>query len=196
MTGSGLGAFVFAPFTKYLIESSGWRYTMVLLGCITLQCCVFGALLRPFSDFLQNNDELFFSHLYYVCYFLLTISLFKISLEHVRYADEALQGVFDETKKEQASKKESMRRVSSRLSQVSREIITETTSFNLLWEDLRFSLAVVSNFLVSFVYFVPFIYIPIRSTNLNINNYEVFLSTIGTRLFVICNFSIIFVLFI
>jgi hypothetical protein len=35
------------PLVNYLIENYGWQITMIILGGITLQACVLGALLRP-----------------------------------------------------------------------------------------------------------------------------------------------------
>lgn len=45
--GSGFGTFVFAPLTKYLIESYGWRGAMLIIGGIVLNCIIFGAMFRP-----------------------------------------------------------------------------------------------------------------------------------------------------
>jgi MFS family permease len=47
MAGSGVGAFVFAPFTEYLLSIFDWRFTMIILGCIVLQCGILGSLMRP-----------------------------------------------------------------------------------------------------------------------------------------------------
>ena len=137
-----------------------------------LYCGLFPIICKTTSSFSFYFFFKLFSYCIHVCFVVF------------RFTDEVEQNQFNDVSehkpKQEVARKESLRRVSSRVSQVSKDIFTETTSFNLLWEDLRFSLAVVSNFLVSFVYFVPFIYIPIRSVNLNISNYEVFLSTIGT----------------
>jgi MFS family permease len=58
MAGSGLGAFAFAPVTKLLITYFGWQNTMVIMGSITLQCCVMGALLRPVSHFKPKKSQI------------------------------------------------------------------------------------------------------------------------------------------
>lgn len=60
MAGSGLGAFAFSPFIQFLIQNFGWQIAMVVLGAITLQCCVLGALLRPVEPYLKcvPNTEL------------------------------------------------------------------------------------------------------------------------------------------
>jgi MCP family monocarboxylic acid transporter-like MFS transporter 14 len=56
MAGSGLGAFAFAPLTKLCINYFGWQSTMVIMGSITLQCCVLGALLRPVEHFKAKRS--------------------------------------------------------------------------------------------------------------------------------------------
>lgn len=45
--GSGLGTFVFAPVTKYLIDSFGWRGALKILSCFVLKCFIYGILFRP-----------------------------------------------------------------------------------------------------------------------------------------------------
>ena len=45
--GSGMGAFIFAPFCQKLLEIYDWRGAMVILAGLTLNCAVFGALMRP-----------------------------------------------------------------------------------------------------------------------------------------------------
>ncbi|XP_075227171.1 uncharacterized protein LOC142327751 [Lycorma delicatula] len=45
--GSGIGTFVLAPFTTYLIREYGWRGAILIQGGLVLNCAVFGALFRP-----------------------------------------------------------------------------------------------------------------------------------------------------
>lgn len=45
--GSGIGTFVFAPLTEYLINIYGWRGTMIIWSGIILNLVVCGSLLRP-----------------------------------------------------------------------------------------------------------------------------------------------------
>ena len=45
--GSGIGTFIFAPLTEYLIQLYGWRGTMIIWSGIILNLVVCGALLRP-----------------------------------------------------------------------------------------------------------------------------------------------------
>jgi MCP family monocarboxylic acid transporter-like MFS transporter 12 len=47
MAGSGVGGFAFAPILEYLIGKFGWKYAVVIMGAIILQCAVLGCLLRP-----------------------------------------------------------------------------------------------------------------------------------------------------
>ncbi|KAK3603741.1 hypothetical protein CHS0354_023355 [Potamilus streckersoni] len=52
--GSGLGAFIFNPFTKFLIDSYDWRGATLILGGIILNCVLCGAMFRP----LQPSKKL------------------------------------------------------------------------------------------------------------------------------------------
>lgn len=45
--GSGLGTFIFAPLTEFLVDTYGWKGAMLLIAGIVLNCAVFGALFRP-----------------------------------------------------------------------------------------------------------------------------------------------------
>lgn len=58
MAGSGLGAFAFAPFTDLLINYFDWKNTMIILGAITVQCCILGALLRPVTFYQKKKNKL------------------------------------------------------------------------------------------------------------------------------------------
>lgn len=41
-----MGCFLFAPFFNFLLDELGWKYSVIILAGITLNGCVFGALLR------------------------------------------------------------------------------------------------------------------------------------------------------
>ena len=45
--GSGVGTFVFAPLTYYLISVFGWKLTLVFHGGFVLACSICGAMYRP-----------------------------------------------------------------------------------------------------------------------------------------------------
>ncbi|KAK3746739.1 hypothetical protein RRG08_059570 [Elysia crispata] len=45
--GSGVGMFLLAPITEFLLDAFNWRWTLVLLGGLILNGMVFGALVRP-----------------------------------------------------------------------------------------------------------------------------------------------------
>ncbi|GFO32965.1 monocarboxylate transporter [Plakobranchus ocellatus] len=45
--GSGIGMFLLAPLTEFLLDLFNWRWTLVLLGGIILNGMVFGGLIRP-----------------------------------------------------------------------------------------------------------------------------------------------------
>lgn len=45
--GSGLGTFIFAPFTEWLVSKFGWRGAMLIIGALVMNCVIFGILFRP-----------------------------------------------------------------------------------------------------------------------------------------------------
>jgi len=49
--GSGIGTFIFAPLTQYLIEEYGWRGTTLIVAGLFLNMCVCGALMRDIEGF-------------------------------------------------------------------------------------------------------------------------------------------------
>ena len=62
--GSGLGAFIFNPFSKYLIDTYTWRGAILIEAGIILNCVLCGALFRPLVNTkkrrksLKNKEEL------------------------------------------------------------------------------------------------------------------------------------------
>ena len=157
MAGSGMGAFAFAPFTQFLITNFGWQDTMVILGSITLQCCVLGALLRPVEHFQKRNKKS-------------TIEMQALNSNDgdLNSDDEDRKGA--ETLKAKKSVKE-----------ILVSIVKNMTDFRLLRENSSFFLISLSNFFVFFVYFIPFIYIPVRARELGIENYPWIISIIGNK---------------
>lgn len=51
--GSGMGAFVFAPICQALLSIYDWKGSLLILSGLTLNCMVFGALMRP----LESGDD-------------------------------------------------------------------------------------------------------------------------------------------
>lgn len=45
--GSGIGTFILAPFTEWIVDVFGWQGAMLIVAGLVLNCCVFGALFRP-----------------------------------------------------------------------------------------------------------------------------------------------------
>ena len=45
--GSGVGAFVFAPMTNFLLETHGWQTSNMVFGGLCLLCALCGATMRP-----------------------------------------------------------------------------------------------------------------------------------------------------
>ncbi|CRL08753.1 CLUMA_CG021268, isoform A [Clunio marinus] len=56
-SGTGLGTFLYAPFTHWLIETYGWRGATLILGGTLLNFCVFGALMID-PDWLIEENKL------------------------------------------------------------------------------------------------------------------------------------------
>ena len=56
--GSGLGAFIFNPFSKYLIDEFGWRGAILIEAAIILNCILCGALFRPLvAKKIKNSSK-------------------------------------------------------------------------------------------------------------------------------------------
>ncbi|KAH8253372.1 hypothetical protein KR032_005157 [Drosophila birchii] len=54
-SGTGIGTFVYARLTSYLIESYGWRGATLILGGTMLNACVCGALMRDPDWLIEEN---------------------------------------------------------------------------------------------------------------------------------------------
>lgn len=55
--GSGLGAFIFNPFSKFLIDEFGWRGAILIEAGIILNCVLCGALFRPLPRPKGSTNE-------------------------------------------------------------------------------------------------------------------------------------------
>lgn len=53
--GTGIGTFIYAPMTQYLIEEYGWRGTTILLAGGFLNICVCGSLMRDPDWIIEQN---------------------------------------------------------------------------------------------------------------------------------------------
>lgn len=54
-SGTGIGTFLYAPFTQWLIEYYGWRGATLILAGTMLNTCVFGALMRDPDWLIEEN---------------------------------------------------------------------------------------------------------------------------------------------
>ncbi|ALC42176.1 CG3409 [Drosophila busckii] len=54
-SGTGIGTFVYARLTQYLVESYGWRGATLILGGTMLNACVCGALMRDPDWLIEEN---------------------------------------------------------------------------------------------------------------------------------------------
>ncbi|XP_037828324.1 monocarboxylate transporter 12 [Lucilia sericata] len=61
MCGSGVGTFVFAPLTNYMLSQFSWRQTMMYQGFIIIGCAIFGLAFRPIQPLtlavVEEEDE-------------------------------------------------------------------------------------------------------------------------------------------
>ena len=57
--GSGIGTFIFAPLTEYLIDEYGWRGTLLIQAGLLLNMCVCGACFRPLETSVQRKKRKF-----------------------------------------------------------------------------------------------------------------------------------------
>lgn len=55
--GSGIGTFVFAPLTQYLLLEYGWRGTVLILAGLLLNLCVCGSLMRDLEWTTRTREE-------------------------------------------------------------------------------------------------------------------------------------------
>lgn len=54
-SGTGIGTFLYAPFTQFLIETFGWRGTCLILAGTLFNICVCGALMRDPDWLIESN---------------------------------------------------------------------------------------------------------------------------------------------
>lgn len=54
-SGTGLGTFIFAPLTQYLLDMYGWRGATLVLAGLLLNMCVCGALMRDPDWLIEEN---------------------------------------------------------------------------------------------------------------------------------------------
>uniref|UniRef100_A0A8C6UV76 Solute carrier family 16 member 7 n=1 Tax=Neogobius melanostomus TaxID=47308 RepID=A0A8C6UV76_9GOBI len=57
MTGSPVLLFTLAPLNQFLFDSFGWRGSFLILGGITLNCCVAGSLMRPVKKTVESKPK-------------------------------------------------------------------------------------------------------------------------------------------
>ncbi|XP_052805368.1 monocarboxylate transporter 13-like isoform X2 [Mya arenaria] len=54
--GSGVGTFIFAPLTRYLLDNYDWKNAILIIAGIVFNGCVFGALMRPLEPVKKIKD--------------------------------------------------------------------------------------------------------------------------------------------
>jgi len=197
MAGSGVGAFVFAPFTQYLLKTFDWKMTNIILGAIVLQCCVLGALMRPIKPTKMSQVELdimlkknvkdmksskasltghtkeedFQRPLYKEDVFytgsVTNLAEYQNAKDERDYVRSHISIPSDDGQKE------------SSFGKVFMDILKEMSDFKLLRTNKQFLMIVLANFFVFIGYFSPFIYLPIRGKELKLSNPAFLISIIG-----------------
>ena len=54
--GSGVGTFIFAPFTRFLLDTFDWKNAIMIIAGIVLNAAVLGALMRPLEPVKKSRD--------------------------------------------------------------------------------------------------------------------------------------------
>ncbi|KAH8404142.1 hypothetical protein KR215_010316 [Drosophila sulfurigaster] len=57
LCGSGVGVFVFAPLTNFLLKETNWRMTLAIQGLMVLSCAIFGLAFRPIQPITLGVTE-------------------------------------------------------------------------------------------------------------------------------------------
>ncbi|GBP20949.1 Monocarboxylate transporter 12 [Eumeta japonica] len=61
LCGSGVGTFIFAPLTEFLVDHYKWRYTILINAGLALLCIIFGLVFRPIKPvrvtLADSNEE-------------------------------------------------------------------------------------------------------------------------------------------
>lgn len=76
--GTGIGTFIYAPMTQYLIEEYGWRGTTLLLAGGFLNICVCGSLMRD-PEWIIEQNKCVLCH--YVIYVIIMSVLFQTNFQ-------------------------------------------------------------------------------------------------------------------
>jgi len=54
--GSGIGTFIFAPFTQWLMKAVGWQHALFIIAGICLLNCLFGLMFQPLPKYLPYQE--------------------------------------------------------------------------------------------------------------------------------------------
>lgn len=54
--GSGIGTFIFAPLTQWLMDTVDWKYTLYIIAGICLLNCFFGLMFQPLPKYLPYQE--------------------------------------------------------------------------------------------------------------------------------------------
>ena len=56
-SGIAVGNFLLPPLIRWLVKTYDWRQSLVIIGAISLNICVFGAVIRPVPQKIVQNKE-------------------------------------------------------------------------------------------------------------------------------------------
>lgn len=199
MAGSGVGAFLFAPFTQYLLTKFDWRITNIILGCIILQCCVLGAICRSVEVKKKKGKKLLemenINEFKKMTASGKSIDVKEEDLNRPMYKKDALYtgsvqslAEFNKSKNHKDFRRSMLsipqdenqnccQRI--KLFKVIADVVKEMTNFKLLGQNKQFFLVTIANFFAFVGYFIPYIYIPLRAKELKMDGGPWILSIIG-----------------
>ncbi len=89
---------------------------------------------------------------------------------------ETLNGIPQNQPEEEEENKENK---VTKTVRVIKDVVKDATNFKILMTNKLFFLITMSNAFIFLVYFIPFIYIPVRAKELNITQYAWIISIIG-----------------
>jgi predicted MFS family arabinose efflux permease len=183
MAGSGVGSFVLPPVIRALIKANDWKFWMSVCACVLLECCVFGALLKPLNKRTKdNNNNSNNRQTNKVELKRLSTNLDVNNNNSCANANDDDTNTYDEyvndnedqnAKTIQTFSSGSMLSINKaatsttsteaacggNFKRISLEILREMSNFKLLKKNKVFLLIVLSNFFCFLGYFTPFIYI-------------------------------------
>ncbi|KAI3380625.1 hypothetical protein SNEBB_001641 [Seison nebaliae] len=158
--GSGIGTFLFAPFTEYLLREYLWRGTVLLISGIIFECVLFGTIMKPLpsepAEVIRRKIDM--RREYYK----------KRVIEKTDFMNQMAGDVVEDDKESYSVRKQlienSEKKIKPKSSFVrywsieTRDVMKELLDPSL-FHDMKFVLIVISNILTMIGYNVPYLLI-------------------------------------